>query len=162
MTISSRIWQKCSGNLGSRFLYNVLDGFLNWELVKSVGSNSSLSLPFMMKVMVWCYVNNAHKVMTPIIFVMFNLVLMELIQQSASNCYLCGLIDKLKWWKLMQREMRRFMILLSRAGCFFLSRNTTGRWSGHPQRRNRWESSDGAVHHQKRDICLQQVNLQQT
>ncbi len=65
--------------------------------------------------------------MTNIIFVMFILVLMELIQQSASNCYLCGLIDTLKWWKLMQREMRRFMILVSRAGCFFLSRNTTGR-----------------------------------
>ncbi len=153
MTISSHIWQKCSRNLGSRFLYNVLDGILNWELVKSVGSNSSLSLPFMMKVMLIS--------MTHMIFVMI-LVLLELIQQSASNCYLCGLIDTLKWWKLMQREMWRFMILLSRAGCFFLSRNTTGRWSGHPQRRNRWESSDGAVHHEKRDICLQQVNLLQT
>jgi hypothetical protein len=55
---------------------------------------------------------------------MFILVLMELIQQSASNCYLCSLIDTLKWWKLMQREMWRFMILVSRAGCFFFSRNT--------------------------------------
>jgi hypothetical protein len=35
-----------------------------WELMKSVGSHCSLSLLFMMKVMVWHFVSNSHKVMT--------------------------------------------------------------------------------------------------
>ncbi len=35
-----------------------------WELMKSVGSHCSLSLLVVMKVMVWHFVSNSHKVMT--------------------------------------------------------------------------------------------------
>jgi hypothetical protein len=38
-----------------------------WELMKSVGTNGSLSLLFMMKVMVWHFVSNSHKVVTALV-----------------------------------------------------------------------------------------------
>jgi hypothetical protein len=36
----------------------------NWELMKSMGSHDSLSLSFIMKMVVWRFVSNSHKVMT--------------------------------------------------------------------------------------------------
>jgi hypothetical protein len=39
-----------------------------WELMKSVGSWGSPSLPFMMKMMMVChFLSDSHKVMTPLI-----------------------------------------------------------------------------------------------
>jgi hypothetical protein len=38
-----------------------------WELMKSVGTNGSLSLLFIMKVMVWHFVSNSHKVVTALL-----------------------------------------------------------------------------------------------
>jgi len=41
-----------------------------WELMNSVGSHCSLSLPFVMKVMVCHFVSNSHEVMTALIVVL--------------------------------------------------------------------------------------------
>jgi hypothetical protein len=46
----------------------------SWELMKSVGIHGSLSLPFMMKMMVWHFVNVVHNVMTAIILSVLVLV----------------------------------------------------------------------------------------
>ncbi len=44
-----------------------------WELMNSVGSHGSLSLPFVMKVMLCHFVSDSHEVMTAlIVFVTFN------------------------------------------------------------------------------------------
>jgi hypothetical protein len=43
-----------------------------WELMNSVGSHGSSSLPFMMKVMVCHFVSDSHEVMTALIVVTFN------------------------------------------------------------------------------------------
>jgi hypothetical protein len=37
------------------------------ELMKSVGSHGSLSLPYTVKVTVWLFVSNSHEVMTALI-----------------------------------------------------------------------------------------------
>jgi hypothetical protein len=41
-----------------------------WELMKSLGSQGRVSWLFMLKVMVWHFVSDTHKVMTAFIFVM--------------------------------------------------------------------------------------------
>jgi hypothetical protein len=41
-----------------------------WELMNSVGSHGSLSLPFVMKVMVCHFVSDSHEVMTALIVVL--------------------------------------------------------------------------------------------
>jgi hypothetical protein len=38
--------------------------------MKAVESNGSWALPFMSKVMVWCFVNDIHKVMTAFVLIM--------------------------------------------------------------------------------------------
>jgi len=43
-----------------------------WELMNSVGSHGSLSLLFMMKVMVCHFVSDSHEVMTALIVVLPN------------------------------------------------------------------------------------------
>jgi hypothetical protein len=48
-----------------------------WELMNSVGSRGSLSLPFEMKVMVCHFVNDSHEVMTALI-VMLPLIVGEI------------------------------------------------------------------------------------
>ncbi len=63
--------------LNKRCLYNGLAQILGWllyptythqwELMNSVGSHGSLSLLFMMKVMIWHFVGASHKVMTALI-----------------------------------------------------------------------------------------------
>jgi hypothetical protein len=47
--------------------YNLLIYTHCQKLMNSVGSHGSLSLLFMMRVMVWCFVSNTHKVMTAFI-----------------------------------------------------------------------------------------------
>jgi hypothetical protein len=49
-----------------------------WELMNSVGSHGSLSLPFMMKVMVCHFVSNSHEVMTALIVVLPSIVVVEI------------------------------------------------------------------------------------
>jgi hypothetical protein len=46
-----------------------------WELMNSVGSHGSLSLPFVMKVMVCPFVSDSHEVMTALIVVEISLQL---------------------------------------------------------------------------------------
>jgi hypothetical protein len=49
-----------------------------WELMNSVGSHGSLSLLFMMKVMVCHFVSDSHEVMTALIVVLPIIVVVEI------------------------------------------------------------------------------------
>ncbi len=49
-----------------------------WELMNSVGSHGSLSLSFMMKVMVCHFVSDFHEVMTALIVVLPLIVVVEI------------------------------------------------------------------------------------
>ncbi len=49
-----------------------------WELMNSVGSHGSLSLPFVMKVMVCHFVSDSHEVMTALIVVIPMIVVVEI------------------------------------------------------------------------------------
>jgi hypothetical protein len=49
-----------------------------WELMNSVGSHGSLSLPFVMKVMVCHFVSDSHEVMTALIVVLPSIVVVEI------------------------------------------------------------------------------------
>jgi hypothetical protein len=49
-----------------------------WELMNSVGSHGSLSLPFVMKVMVWHFVSDSDEVMTALIVVLPLIVVVEI------------------------------------------------------------------------------------
>ncbi len=49
-----------------------------WELMNSVGSHGSLSLPFMMKVMVCHFVSDSHEVMTALIVMLPIIVVVEI------------------------------------------------------------------------------------
>jgi hypothetical protein len=49
-----------------------------WELMNSVGSHGSLSLPFAMKVMVCHFVSNSHEVMTALIVLLPLIVVVEI------------------------------------------------------------------------------------
>jgi flagellar biosynthesis protein FlhB len=63
--------------------------YSHWqELVKSMGSTGSYSLPNMMKVMVWFFMSDADNVLTALIVVVFILVLLEVTQYLPSKCYL--------------------------------------------------------------------------
>jgi len=44
-----------------------------WELMNSVGSHGSSSLPFVMKVMVCHFVSHSHEVMTALIVMLLSL-----------------------------------------------------------------------------------------
>jgi hypothetical protein len=52
-----------------------------WELMNSVGSRGSLSLPFVMKVMVCHFVSDSHEVMTALIVVLPIIVVVEIFLQ---------------------------------------------------------------------------------
>jgi hypothetical protein len=57
-----------------------------WELMNSVGSHGSLSLPFVMKVMVCHFVKYSHEVMTALIVVLPLIVVVEIsLQLHRSN-----------------------------------------------------------------------------
>ncbi len=49
-----------------------------WELMNLVGSHGSLSLPFVMKVMVCHFVSDAHEVMTALIVMLPLIVVVEI------------------------------------------------------------------------------------
>jgi hypothetical protein len=49
-----------------------------WELMNSVGSHGSLSLPFVMMVMVCHFVSDSHEVMTALIVVLPLIVVVEI------------------------------------------------------------------------------------
>jgi hypothetical protein len=49
-----------------------------WELMNSVGSHGSSSLPFVMKVMVCHFVSDSHEVMTALIVVLPSIVVVEI------------------------------------------------------------------------------------
>jgi hypothetical protein len=59
-----------------------------WELMNSVGSHGSLSLPFMMKVMVCHFVSDSHEVMAALIVILPLIVVVEISLQlhQASFC----------------------------------------------------------------------------
>jgi hypothetical protein len=52
-----------------------------WELMNSVGSHGSSSLPFVMKVMVCHFVSDFHEVMTALIIVLPLIVVVEITLQ---------------------------------------------------------------------------------
>jgi hypothetical protein len=58
-----------------------------WELMNSVGSHGSLSLPFMMKVMVCHFVSDSHEVMTALIVVLPLIVVVEISLQLYRSCF---------------------------------------------------------------------------
>jgi len=49
-----------------------------WELMNSAGSHGSLSLPFMMKVMVHHFARDSHEVMTALIVMLPSIVVVEI------------------------------------------------------------------------------------
>ncbi len=62
-----------------------------WELMNSVGSHGSLSLLFVMKVMVCYFVSDSHEVMTALIVVLPIIVVVEISLQL----HQASLIDSL-------------------------------------------------------------------
>jgi hypothetical protein len=60
-----------------------------WELMNSLGSHGSSSLPFVMKVMVCHCVSNSHGVMTALIVVLPLIVVVEISLQLHRSLYSC-------------------------------------------------------------------------
>jgi hypothetical protein len=75
-----RIFVNCLLELLTSVLYKFIYTYC-WELMKSVGSHGSLSLPFMMKVMVCHFVSDSHEVMTALIVVLPLIVVVEIALQ---------------------------------------------------------------------------------
>ncbi len=85
---SSHCFQKGNRNSGRRLCIVVCPSFWEdyymliythcWELMNSVGSHGSLSLPFVMKVMVCHFVSDSHEVMTALIVVLPLIVVVEI------------------------------------------------------------------------------------
>ncbi len=65
-----------------------------WELMNSVGSHGSLSLPFVMKVMVCHFVSNSHEVMTALIVVLPLIVVVEISLQLHRSLSINALIQR--------------------------------------------------------------------
>ncbi len=59
-----------------------------WELLNSVGSHGSLSLPFVMKVMVCHVVSDFHEVMTALIVMLPIIVVVEISLQLHQGFFL--------------------------------------------------------------------------
>jgi hypothetical protein len=80
-----------------------------WELMNSVGSHGSSSLPFVMKVMVCHFVSDSHEVMTALIVMLPLIVVVEISLQLHQSIYIfftacdflcrqgCLLHDLLNW-----------------------------------------------------------------
>ncbi len=62
-----------------------------WELMNSVGSHGSSSLPFVMKVMVCHFVSDSHEVMTALIVVLPLIVVVEISLQLHRSLILINL-----------------------------------------------------------------------
>jgi hypothetical protein len=63
-----------------------------WQLMNSVGSHGTLSLLFVIKVMVCHFVSNSHKVMTALIVVLSLIVVVEISLQLHQAYYVSELI----------------------------------------------------------------------
>jgi hypothetical protein len=99
MSESSHCFRKGNRNSGRRLCIMVCPSFWEdyymliythcWELMNSVDSHGSLSLPFVMKVMVCHFVSNSHEVMTALIVVLPLIVVVEIsLQLHRSYCIL--------------------------------------------------------------------------
>ncbi len=85
---SSHCFWKGNRNSGRRLCIMVCPSFWEdyymliythcWELMNSVGSHGSLSLPFVMKVMVCHFVSDSHEVMTALIVMLPIIVVVEI------------------------------------------------------------------------------------
>ncbi len=99
---SSHCFRKGNRNSGRRLCIMVCPSFWEdyymliythcWELMNSVGSHGSSSLPFVMKVMVCHFVSDSHEVMTALIVVLPLIVVVEISLQLhgsllLSNCF---------------------------------------------------------------------------
>jgi hypothetical protein len=88
MSESSHCFWKGNRNSGCRLCIMVCPSFWKdyymliythcWELMNSVGSHGSLSLLFVMKVMVCHFVSDSHEVMTALIVVLPIIVVVEI------------------------------------------------------------------------------------
>ncbi len=88
MSECSHCFQKGNRNSGRRLCIMVRPSFWEdyymliythcWELMNSVGSHGSLSLLFVMKVMVCHFVSNSHEVMTALIVVLPIIIVVEI------------------------------------------------------------------------------------
>ncbi len=94
---SSHCFRKGNRNSGHRLCIMVCPSFWEdyymliythcWELMNSVGSHGSLSLPFVMKVMVCHLVSDSYEVMTALIVVLPLIVVVEIsLQLHGSFC----------------------------------------------------------------------------
>ncbi len=88
---SSHCFQKGNRNSGRRLCRMVCPSFwedyymlICWELMNSVGSHGSLSLPFVMKVTICRFVSDSHEVMTSLIVVLPIIVVVEISATSSS------------------------------------------------------------------------------
>jgi hypothetical protein len=63
-----------------------------WELMNSVGSHGSLSLPFVMKVMVCHFMSDSHEVMTALIVVLPIIVVVEISATSSIFFFMLVLV----------------------------------------------------------------------
>ncbi len=111
---SSHCFQKGNRNSGCRLCIMVCPSFWEdyymliythcWELMNSVSSHGSSSLPFVMKVMIWHFVSNSHEVMTALIVMLPLIVVVEISLQLHQSllCKLEGLVASVecgRWWK---------------------------------------------------------------
>ncbi len=94
---SSHCFRKGNRNSGRRLCIMVCPSFWGdyyiliythcWELMNSVGSHGSSSLPFVMKVMVCHFMSDSHEVMTALIVVLPLIVVVEIsLQLHRSSC----------------------------------------------------------------------------
>ncbi len=67
-----------------------------WELMNSVGSHGSLSLPFVMKVMVCHFVSGSHEVMTALIVVLPLIVVVEISLQLHRSHWRLDLVFRIE------------------------------------------------------------------
>jgi hypothetical protein len=107
---SSHCFRKGNRNSGRRLCIMVCPSFWEdyymliythcWELMNSVGSHGSSSLPFVMKVMVCHFVSDSHEVMTALIVMLPLIVVVEISLQLHRSVFLwlvfgidqCGMI----------------------------------------------------------------------
>ncbi len=78
-----------------------------WELMNSVGSHGSSSLPFVLKVTVCHFVRDSHEVMTALIVVLPLIVVVKIFLQLHRSIYL----DPLHWWICALIDMEYYLSL---------------------------------------------------
>ncbi len=136
MSESSHCFQKGNRNSGRRLCIMVCPSFWEdyfmliythcWELMNSVGSHGSLSLLFVMKVMVCHFVSDSHEVMTSLIVVLPLIVVVEIsLQLHRSSCQM------MEWdpckqlgWLLWMTPSRLFVCGPHSAQCKWVMRTT--------------------------------------